>query len=87
MSNLFYMQDARSYCGNDILFWAQDHCGYTTDISKAHVFTENEAMEIMKNRKTDIAWQKDYIDSIARKVVDYQDTSLGFKIRIENENN
>lgn len=87
MSELYYMQDNRNYVGNDILFWSKGKSGYTTDTTKAHVFTKEEAIEIMKNRSTDIAWPKEYIDAVARKVVDMQDIELHFKLRVENENN
>ena len=41
----YYLQDTRGCgcVGNDILFWAKDGRGYTTDVSKAHIFTEEKA--------------------------------------------
>jgi hypothetical protein len=67
----FYIQDSRSYCGNDVMWWSQDG-GYTTDISKAHLYTKDEAVRQHKNRETDIPWPKSYIDQKIRPVVDMQ---------------
>ena len=72
MSRGFYLQDARQYVGNDLLFWAKDSKGYTTDVSKAHVFTELEALEAHEWRGTDVPWPKEYIDSHTRPAVDTQ---------------
>ena len=39
----YYLQDTRAIVGNDMLWWAIDGKGYTTDLNKANVFTEYEA--------------------------------------------
>lgn len=67
----FYLQDSRSYRGNDMCWWADK--GYTTNLAKARVFTEAEAQAMHNNRASDIPWPKDYIDERARPVVDMQD--------------
>ncbi len=67
----FYVQDKRSYVGNDILFW-RDGGGYTTDVSKAEIFTKEHAMALHKSRHTDVPWPKEYIDSKTRPAVDMQ---------------
>lgn len=72
MSELFYLQDSRNYCGNDLYWWAKDHHGYTTDLSRAHVFTKEEAIRLHNDRCTDIPWPKDYIDGKTRPAVDCQ---------------
>ena len=72
MSRQFYLQDSRSYVGNDILFWAKDGKGYTTDLSNAHIYTKEEAVEQHKSRETDIPWPKDYIDTRTRPAADMQ---------------
>jgi hypothetical protein len=72
MSDLFYLQDSRSYVGNDLLFWAKDGCGYTTDVSKAEVYSREEAQQQHNSRETDIPWPKDYIDQKTRPAVDHQ---------------
>lgn len=71
VSDKFYLQDSRSYVGNDILFW-RDGGGYTTDLSKAEIFTMEEAVRKNQSRETDIPWPKDYIDIKTRPAVDMQ---------------
>lgn len=68
---LFYLQDSRSYVGNDLLFWAIGG-GYTTDVSKADVFGQEDAQKQHDQRKTDIPWPKEYIDAHTRPAVDMQ---------------
>lgn len=72
MSNLFYLQDSRSYVGNDVLWWAVDGKGYTTDLRKAHVYTKDEAIKRHESRHSDIPWPKEYIDAKTRPAVDAQ---------------
>lgn len=71
--DLYYLQDSRSYVGNDVLWWAKDGKGYTTDLRKAHVFTKDEALRKNKSRGSDTPWPKEYIDAHARPAVDMQD--------------
>ena len=81
----YYLQDTRgSGCvGNDILFWAKDRRGYTTDLSKAHIFTEEEAFRQHSCRKTDRPWPKPYIDERTRPAVDIQYTD--YSVAIQNK--
>lgn len=72
MSALFYLQDSRSFVGNDVLWWARNGSGYTTDLRNAHVYTQEEAQARHDARATDIPWPKDYIDSKWRPAVDAQ---------------
>lgn len=72
MSELFYLQDSRSYVGNDVLFWAINGKGYTTDVRKAHVYTKAEAVKQHNSRPSDIPWPKDYIDEKTHPAVDMQ---------------
>jgi hypothetical protein len=69
---LFYLQDSRKTVGNDVLWWAIDDRGYTTDLRKAETYSEEAAYRQHAMRVTDIAWPKAYIDSIARPCVDFQ---------------
>lgn len=72
MSNdQFYLQDSRSYVGNDVLWWAS-HGGYTTDLSKAQVYTRTDAIAHHDARHSDVPWPKDYIDARTRPAVDMQ---------------
>jgi len=77
---LFYLQDSRSYVGNNMLFWSASG-GYTTDVSKAEVFTLETAQRQHDSRETDIPWPKEYIDARVRPACDMQyvkrDEALG----------
>lgn len=68
----FYLQDSRGYVGNDVLWWAKGGNGYTTDLSKAHIYTREEAQRQHDMRRTDIPWPKAYIDGKTRPAVDMQ---------------
>lgn len=72
MADEFYLQDSRSYVGNDMLFWAKNGNGYTTDVRKAEVYTMTEAVAQHQSRISDIPWPKDYIDAKTRPAVDMQ---------------
>ena len=76
MDDKYYLQDSRSYVGNDMQFWAKDGQGYTTDLRKAHVYTKYEAENQHQCRETDIPWPKDYIDAKTRPAVDFQYVSV-----------
>ncbi len=72
MSDQFYLQDSRSFVGNDVMWWAQNGNGYTTDLRKAHVYTQEEAQARHNACETDIPWPKEYIDARWRPAVDVQ---------------
>ena len=69
----FYLQDSRSYCGNDMCWWSDK--GYTTNVAEARVFTQAEAQALHNNRATNIPWPKEYIDDKVRPVVNMQNVS------------
>lgn len=69
---LFYLQDSRSYVGNDVLWWRKGANGYTTDVSEAQTYTNDEAQRMHLARTSDIPWPKDYIDARTRPAVDFQ---------------
>lgn len=68
----FYLQDSRGYVGNDVLWWSRGGNGYTTDVSKAQIYTKDEAQRMHISRPTDIPWPKVYIDAKTRPAVDMQ---------------
>lgn len=68
----FYIQDSRSYVGNDVLWWIEGGKGYTTDLSKAGKFSLALALAQNRCRPTDIPWPCSYIDSRTRPAVDIQ---------------
>lgn len=57
---MYYIQNG--YVGNAIAWWAIDSKGYTTDITKAGKYTE-EQMEKIIERPQDIAWKCSYVDN------------------------
>jgi len=52
--NLYVLQDSRTMADDKMLFWSRNAQGYTTDLSKAHRFTEAEAKQQQASRETDI---------------------------------
>lgn len=68
----YYLQDSRSFVGNDVLWWCPDSAGYTTDLRKAAVYSKEEAQAKHDFRATDIPWPKAYIDAKVRPAVDMQ---------------
>ena len=63
--NFYYVQNG--YIGNAMYWWALDSKGYTSDIKKAHKFTEEEAMSILRNnekdrRRNERVWNCEFID-------------------------
>ena len=67
----YYLQDARGYVGNDMLWWGKGGNGYTTDLSKAHVFSQDD-VDKGASRSTDVFWPVVYINNLARPTVDMQ---------------
>lgn len=76
MSQGYFLQDSRQVVGNDMLFWAQGRCGYTTNLDKAHVFTLEEALD---ERETDIPWAVEEMRARQRPVVDVQSLPYSFR--------
>jgi len=72
VSDEYYLQDSRSFVGNDVLWWAQSGNGYTTDLRKAKIYTREEAQAMHAARPSDIPWPKEYIDGKTRPAVDFQ---------------
>lgn len=71
----YYLQSAKHgfIVGNSVLWWAKNSSGYTTNIDKAGVYSEEEAKEIyLGGWGGVIAWPKEYIDSIISRCVDSQ---------------
>lgn len=75
----FYLQDKRKFVGNNMLWWAKDGKGYTTDLSKAHVFSDADVAK-GASRDTDIFWPVAYINSLSRPCVDMQYAKKAFAL-------
>lgn len=69
---LYYIQYSGEYVGNCLIWWGKDRKGYTTDISKAGVYTRKEAYGQHESRAKDIPWSKEYIDTKTQPTVDCQ---------------
>ena len=78
----FYLQDSRSYTGNDMMFWAKGGNGYVTDIDKAQIYTEEEAVRMNEARPTDIPWPVAYINARWRPAVDMQHVRIAEAIKL-----
>ncbi len=80
----FYLQDTRQYLGNSMMWWGKERQGYTDNPTKAHVFTGKELREGGFDRDSDVAWPKEYIDSIITHCVDMQnaDATEGVRPRL-----
>ena len=64
---LYYIQN-RGFCGNCIFWWREGSCGYTTNLSKAGKFTEEEAKKLCCGRdKQDVAWQVKEVDALVER--------------------
>ena len=69
MSNLYYIQDARQYVGNCVLWWGKAGSGYTTHLDEAGLYDE----EYLKTlRPSDVPWPEDIIKAAASLQVDMQ---------------
>lgn len=73
----FYVQDARNYVGNDILWWQKDNSGYVTGIAEARVFSRKEAYDMQNSRSSDVPWPKDLAKLL-------KDLPEDMKARVEN---
>lgn len=61
---LFYIQDARSYCGNSCYWWRVDGKGYTTDLNEAWKVSKEKAERIIRSRPdVDKAWPCAEVDA------------------------
>lgn len=63
-TELYYIQDTRQVVGNCVLWWAKDDNGYTCELSKAGLYTREQALRRCREG-VDRAFLKSEIDSIA----------------------
>lgn len=74
--SLYYVQDTRQIVGNDMLWWAIDGKGYTTDLSRAEVWKKDAAFRRCQMSTHFKPWPKEYIDQRTRPAVDVQYVNL-----------
>lgn len=72
MSTLYYLQDSRSFVGNCVVWWAKGGNGYTTDTSRAQLYTREEAMAQHRTRPSDVPWPATYVQDRTAPTVDAQ---------------
>src|ERR1700722_14551761 len=61
----FYIQN-KGFCGDCLLWWRRNRCGYTTDLSEALMVGRDEAESICKDRPwEDVMWPTSLIDRLA----------------------
>jgi hypothetical protein len=65
----YYIQDTRSYVGNDCLWWCPNGNGYTTNLSDAGIYDRQHAKSY---RETDHAWPVEEIEPLTYRTVDMQ---------------
>lgn len=68
---LYYLQYAKQWVGNDMLWWRQSGNGYTTDLRLAETYTAEQVTKHIREG-VDRPWLKHYIDTKTRPAVDMQ---------------
>lgn len=81
-SDVYYVQDSRATCGNDVFWWREGGAGYSTDLREAAVFSKAQAYKMHAFRHTDLPWPKAYIDTKARPTVDIQHIDISEATRV-----
>lgn len=69
----YVIVDKRTTCGNSVFFWCWDEAGYTCDLSKAGIYTSEDADSICKNRSTDVKFKYSDVLKLVQHHVDCQD--------------
>ena len=70
---MFYVQDARDYVGNAVLWWGLNSFGYVTDLKRAQKYTKQEVIDRFgRGRETDVIWPASHVENAIREYVDIQ---------------
>lgn len=78
---MFYVQDARNYVGNAVLWWGLNSNGYVCDIHKAQKYTKDEIVErFCDGRDTDIIWPESHVKGAVKEIVDMQGLKREYSI-------
>jgi hypothetical protein len=80
-TELYYLQDSRTYVGNAMLWWRKGNRGYCCDIDEAETYTLDQLKD-MNPRDTDIPWRKEYIDKRLSKTCDMQKVDKEFALNL-----
>lgn len=65
----FYIQHTKHYAGDYVLWWGPKQNGYTFDLDKAGLYTEEEAKRIEALRGQEKAWPEAMVRRAATKSV------------------
>lgn len=65
-NTLFYVQDARSYVGNAVVFWRNNRCGYTSDVDEALKLTREQILK-EEWRETDRFIKSDIVEKSIKR--------------------
>ena len=69
----FYVQDARNYVGNAVLWWGPNSNGYICDINNAQKYTKKEIVDRFGDgRDTDIIWIGSHVEKARKEIIDVQ---------------
>ena len=72
-NEMFYVQDARNYVGNSVLWWGINDSGYVCDIRKAHKYTKEEIIKKFSHgRESDIIWNAKHVEGNISYHIDSQ---------------
>ncbi len=73
MKDRFYFACMRDNVGSNVSFHCKDGKGYSTDISRAHVYTREEAQQAWEfGREFEVPLSADHVDAVAVLHVDHQ---------------
>jgi hypothetical protein len=71
MSADYYIQCARSYAGDAVIWWRANGAGYTPDIDDAGLYTLEDAESKERNRPgVDVKWHKNVVERAIVRTVD-----------------
>jgi len=77
----FYVQDARNYVGNAVLWWGLGSNGYVCDIHKAQKYTKKEIVDKFGDgRETDIVWIGSHVEKGIKEIVDAQNLRREYSV-------
>lgn len=80
-NDMYYVQDARSYVGNCVLWHGLKNSGYVCGIKEAHKYTKQEIVaQFIDGRDTDIIWSAKHIEQHIKQAIDVQNISKEFSI-------
>ncbi|WP_167632467.1 hypothetical protein [Mariprofundus ferrooxydans] len=70
--NEFYLQDSRTLCGNNVVFWRKKGNGYGTNLDELEVYSLEDAQHMHDFRCSDIPLLKSLVDKKSIMAVDHQ---------------